>query len=149
MDRSEMAKILPMTGRDLLASSAVFYEDGSIEFRYYVESTLEVFENHLPGMPMYPGHLILEVMNQACAFNAYCCKQLLAGKKCVLASIGKVRFERVVLPGATLKIEIKAMREELPYIFFKAEAKALPLNAEDSEENYFLAAYGEIVGKAI
>jgi 3-hydroxyacyl-[acyl-carrier-protein] dehydratase len=70
------------------------------------------FEGHFPGEPVMPGVLILESMAQACGVLAHVA---LATTKDVggvyyLVKIDKAKFNRKVIPGDQLLMEVKQTR---------------------------------------
>lgn len=67
------------------------------------------FAGHYPERPIMPGVLMLESLAQAAAIMLY---PLIAREKFVplLAGIDRARFRRPVVPGDTLRLEVRAMR---------------------------------------
>ncbi len=70
------------------------------------------FEGHFPGEPVMPGVLILESMAQACGVLAHVA---LATTKDIggvyyLVKIDKAKFNRKVIPGDQLLMEVKQTR---------------------------------------
>lgn len=70
------------------------------------------FEGHFPGEPVMPGVLILESMAQACgvlAHVAHATSQYTGGVY-YLVKIDKAKFNRKVIPGDQLLMEVKQTR---------------------------------------
>lgn len=64
------------------------------------------FQGHFPNKPLMPGVLIVEAMAQVGAVALMSLEEN-KGKLAVFAGIDKVRFKKQVVPGDTLKIEVK------------------------------------------
>lgn len=64
------------------------------------------FQGHFPHMPVMPGVLIVESMAQVGAVLLLSDEKF-KGKTAFFAGINKVRFKRKVVPGDTLKMEVK------------------------------------------
>ncbi|BEP30228.1 3-hydroxyacyl-ACP dehydratase FabZ [Helicovermis profundi] len=69
------------------------------------------FQGHFPGNPIMPGVLIVEALAQVGAVALMSLEEN-KGKLAVFAGIDKVRFKKQVIPGDTLRMEVKleAMR---------------------------------------
>lgn len=68
--------------------------------------TEDVFRGHFPGYPVFPGVLQVEALAQAGAVAALSLPEN-KGKLALFAGIEKVRFKRPVVPGDTLRLEVK------------------------------------------
>ena len=70
------------------------------------------FKGHFPGEPVMPGVLVLESMAQACGVLAYVALETSEniGGIYYLVKIDKARFNRKVIPGDQLLIEVKQTR---------------------------------------
>jgi 3-hydroxyacyl-[acyl-carrier-protein] dehydratase len=70
------------------------------------------FEGHFPAEPVMPGVLILESMAQACGVLAYVAQASAKdiGSVYYLVKIDKAKFNRKVIPGDQLLIEVKQTR---------------------------------------
>lgn len=64
------------------------------------------FQGHFPEKPLMPGVLIVEAMAQVGAVALMSLDEN-KGKLAVFAGIDKVRFKKQVVPGDTLRIEVK------------------------------------------
>jgi 3-hydroxyacyl-[acyl-carrier-protein] dehydratase len=70
------------------------------------------FDGHFPDEPIMPGVLILESMAQACGVLAHVAKAAPGeiGDVYYLVKIDKAKFNRKVVPGDQLHIEVKQVR---------------------------------------
>lgn len=66
----------------------------------------EVFRGHFPGHPVFPGVLQLEAMAQTGAVAVLAQPENM-GKLVLFARADDVRFRRPVLPGQTLRLEVR------------------------------------------
>lgn len=64
------------------------------------------FQGHFPHFPVMPGVLIVEAMAQVGAVILLSHEKY-KGKTPLFAGINKVRFKRKVVPGDTLRMEVK------------------------------------------
>jgi 3-hydroxyacyl-[acyl-carrier-protein] dehydratase len=60
----------------------------------------ELFTGHFPGMPLFPGNLMLEFMAQSCGMLLY--RHTDGRKISLLAGIDRARFRAPVPPGSAL-----------------------------------------------
>ncbi|MDE0066671.1 MAG: 3-hydroxyacyl-ACP dehydratase FabZ [Acidimicrobiaceae bacterium] len=67
------------------------------------------FEGHFPGRPTLPGVLICEAIAQVGAL-AVLTDERYQGKLPLFGGLDKARFRRQVLPGDTLRIEVRMTR---------------------------------------
>lgn len=73
------------------------------------------FTGHFPGMPIMPGVLILEAMAQAGAILAIKSNDGVApGKTVFLVGADDFRWKKKVVPGDTLRIEMKSVKKRRP-----------------------------------
>ncbi len=70
------------------------------------------FQGHFPEMPVMPGVLILESMAQACGILAHVANATAGdvGGIYYLVKIDKAKFNRKVIPGDQVLIEVKQTR---------------------------------------
>lgn len=80
----------------------------------------EYFRDHFPGMPVLPGAMILEGFVQA----ARHCLAASAGgdDHWVLVEVSQMRFNRFVVPGEVVRLEVERDREEEGSIWFRGRA---------------------------
>lgn len=74
--------------------------DGAGSFRHELHIAKEdpVFPGHFPHLPIYPGVLVLDLMQQSVRRHA----ELNFGLKATLSDIVRVSFQNPVFPGDTL-----------------------------------------------
>ena len=73
------------------------------------------FQGHFPGRPVVPGVIMIESMAQAGAILAMkSTGGVLKGKTVFLVGVDEVKFKRQVVPGDTLKIEMKSVKRRRP-----------------------------------
>ena len=112
---NEIKKILPHRYPFLLIDRVISYTlepEKTLTAIKNVTVNEPFFEGHFPGEPVMPGVLILESMAQACGVLAHVA---LATSKDVggvyyLVKIDKARFNRKVVPGDQLLMEVKQTR---------------------------------------
>ena len=83
------------------------------------------FQGHFPGIPIFPGVLILEVMAQASGLLVfkspeYCPKD---DNLYMLVGIDKARFKKPVVPGDQLVVDVRFLRMRQNCASFDATAK--------------------------
>ena len=82
-------------------------------------------EGHFPGKPVMPGVLLLESMAQATGLLAFLSmgEGAQEGSMYYLVGVDKARFKQPVVPGDTLIVEARRLRELRGMYFFSAEAR--------------------------
>ncbi len=73
----------------------------------------DVFRGHFPGHPVFPGVLILEALAQTGAM-AVLAQPEAQGKIILFARADEVRFKRAVVPGDTLRLEMRLTKSRGP-----------------------------------
>lgn len=82
------------------------------------------FQGHFPGEPVMPGVLIIEAMAQTGSILAVKTWDLKQGENVVyLASLDKVKFRKIVLPGDQLILELEVLKLKSKVI--KMQGRAL------------------------
>ena len=112
---NEIKKILPHRYPFLLIDRVISYTlepEKTLTAIKNVTVNEPFFQGHFPGEPVMPGVLILESMAQACGVLAHVA---LATSKDVggvyyLVKIDKAKFNRKVIPGDQLLMEVKQTR---------------------------------------
>jgi 3-hydroxyacyl-[acyl-carrier-protein] dehydratase len=99
----------------------------------YVEATKcismseDVFNEHFPGLPVFPGSLILEGLAQMSGlFFEYCLKQRgLTQKRAALTMVKRMKYREMVFPGDRLDYrgEVQVFYPEDGYAVMKVRAK--------------------------
>jgi len=80
----------------------------------------EYFRDHFPGMPVLPGAMILEGFVQAA-------RQCLAAAPgghdlWALVEVAQMRFNRFVVPGEVVRLEVERDKEEDGLVWFRGRA---------------------------
>jgi beta-hydroxyacyl-ACP dehydratase FabZ len=79
------------------------------------------FQGHFPGRPVMPGVLQIEAMAQLAGVLANRIHKS-DGKIFYFSAIDGARFRRMVIPGDTLRMEIKVLRERARIVKVKGTA---------------------------
>jgi 3-hydroxyacyl-[acyl-carrier-protein] dehydratase len=80
------------------------------------------FVGHFPGRPIMPGVLIVESMAQVGAVLAKKSTDGVgANKAIVLVGANDLRFKRQVVPGDTLRVEMRSVRKRRPLWIMSGE----------------------------
>ncbi|MCH8536595.1 MAG: 3-hydroxyacyl-ACP dehydratase FabZ [Alkalimonas sp.] len=83
-----------------------------------------IFTGHFPQMPIFPGVLILEAMAQATGILGFkTATDRTENELYLFASIDNARFKRPVVPGDTMVLEVKFLKERRNMWKFYGEAK--------------------------
>lgn len=83
-----------------------------------------IFTGHFPGMPIFPGVLILEALAQATGILGFKTVTERAENELYLfAAIDGARFKKPVVPGDTMILEVKFLKERSNMWKFYGEAK--------------------------
>ena len=81
------------------------------------------FQGHFPNAPIMPGVLIIEAMAQAAGVLALSSVDNNKKNDSVLfASINNAKFKKQVIPGDTLRIEVKVVQKRSKIWKFEAQA---------------------------
>ena len=73
------------------------------------------FQGHFPELPVMPGVLILEAMAQAAAILAKTSTDgVNPGKSVLLVGANDFKWKRKVVPGDTLRIEMRSVKKRRP-----------------------------------
>jgi 3-hydroxyacyl-[acyl-carrier-protein] dehydratase len=111
MDAQEIEGLLPHRPPALLIDRVVELAEGRLIAERTVRDDEPGFTGHFPGLPIFPGALLIEAMAQAGA--------VLAGKTSgmdprrqifLLLGVDRARFRRKVVPGDTLRIEVTLLQ---------------------------------------
>ncbi len=79
-----------------------------------------ILQGHFPGNPIVPGVLIVEAMAQASAVLGKLTETDCSS--CLLTEVTEARFRRQVVPGDTLRMDVKVLRRRKPFFWFEGEA---------------------------
>ena len=114
LDRMQIEAILPHRDPFLLLDRVIELEPG--EYAVAEKDVLaseDVFRGHFPGHPVFPGVLQLEALAQTGAV-AVLSQPEARGKIIVFARADDVKFRRTVVPGDTLRLEMRLTRSRGP-----------------------------------
>lgn len=108
MEIEEIKKLLPHRYPMLLVDRVVELDKGKRILAYKnMSANEEVFNGHFPGVPIFPGVLIIEAMAQAAGILGFATvdKQPDDDRLYLFAGADGVRFKRPVVPGDRLMLE--------------------------------------------
>lgn len=71
------------------------------------------FQGHFPGNPIMPGVMIIEALAQTGAVAILSLDEY-KGKNALFGGVDKLRFKKQVVPGDTLKLEVKIIKRKGP-----------------------------------
>lgn len=122
LDRSQIEAIIPHRDPFLLLDRVVELVPGEYAVAEKdIVHTMDVFRGHFPGHPVFPGVLQLEALAQTGAV-AVLSQPEAEGKIVLFGGVDKVRFRQQVVPGDTLRLEMRMIKSRGPV--GKAEGKA-------------------------
>lgn len=115
IDINEIKRILPHRYPFLLVDRVLSYTlepEKTLTAIKNVTVSEPFFEGHFPEEPVMPGVMILESMAQACGILAYVAKATAddIGGIYYLVKIDKAKFNRKVVPGDQMLVEVKQTR---------------------------------------
>ncbi|HEV8281801.1 MAG TPA: 3-hydroxyacyl-ACP dehydratase FabZ family protein [Candidatus Limnocylindrales bacterium] len=123
--------------RFILVDRILAVEAGrSIDVLKNVTSTEDVFLDHFPGWPIFPGALVIEVFEQSV--------QLLIGITSAFGHVGRLdrlvraSFRRVVRPGDQLRVRCE-----------RREAASVRRGGAGAESEWRIAATAEVDGRPV
>jgi len=106
LDQEQIKAIIPHRDPFLLIDAVTRMENDNITALKYVTGEEDFFRGHFPEFPVMPGVLIVEAMAQALAVLMLSRPEF-KGKIGFFGGMDKVRFKRKVVPGDTLRLEVK------------------------------------------
>lgn len=125
LEVQEIMAMLPHRYPFLLVDRVVDYTPGeSLTAIKNVTINEPIFTGHFPGMPIFPGVLILEALAQATGILGFKTVTERAENELYLfAAIDEARFKKPVVPGDTMVLEVKFLKERRNMWKFYGEAK--------------------------
>jgi 3-hydroxyacyl-[acyl-carrier-protein] dehydratase len=122
LDIKQIARILPHRYPFLLVDRIIELnlDEDRIVGQKSVTFNEHFFQGHFPDAPIMPGVLVLEALAQTGGILIY--KKGHHAKTAVLLNIQNAKFRKRVVPGDTLKLEVKMLH--LTEIGGKIEARA-------------------------
>ena len=115
-DIKAIQEILPHRYPFLLIDRVIEFEDGErIVAIKNVTINEQFFNGHFPKHPVMPGVLVLEAIAQAAAVLAIKSTEgVLPGKTVYLVGAHNVKWKRQIVPGDTMRLELKSIRKRRP-----------------------------------
>ena len=114
LNKEEIEKIIPQRDPFLMIDEVEEYTPGVGATAYkYVREEEWYFKGHFPGNPIMPGVLIAESLAQTGAV-AILSKEENIGRNALFGGIDKMKFKKMVVPGDTLKLEVKIIKQKGP-----------------------------------
>ena len=114
LDKEGIKNIIPQREPFLMIDEVEEYIPGKSATAYkYVDESEYYFKGHFPGNPIMPGVLIVESLAQTGAVAILSMEEN-KGKNALFGGIDKIRFKRQVVPGDTLKLEVKIIKRKGP-----------------------------------
>jgi len=112
LDINEIRAILPHRFPFLLVDRIVEMEPERIVGIKQVTLNEPFFQGHFPDFPVMPGVLIVEAMAQTAGVLVLKSMPDRANKLVLLVAIENARFRRPVVPGDTLRMEMKVIKRK-------------------------------------
>lgn len=114
LNKEEIKKIIPQRDPFFMIDEVEEYVPGESAIAYkHVDENEYYFKGHFPGNPIMPGVLIVESLAQTGAVAILSMKEN-QGKNALFGGIDKLRFKKTVVPGDTLKLEVKIIKRKGP-----------------------------------
>lgn len=114
LNQEQIKKIIPQREPFLMIDEVENYVPGESCTAYKkVREEEYYFKGHFPGNPIMPGVLIVESLAQTGAIAILSMEEN-KGKNALFGGIDKLRFKKQVVPGDTLKLEVKIIKRKGP-----------------------------------
>jgi 3-hydroxyacyl-[acyl-carrier-protein] dehydratase len=120
MDKEEIKKIIPHREPMLLVDWAQANDENTSMGRYTVRGDEFFLQGHFPGNPVVPGVILCEILAQS---GSVIVANKIRGATPYFTGIKEAKFKRKVIPGDTLEVECKIIRERKPFYFAQAIGK--------------------------
>ena len=112
LDINEIKEILPHRYPFLLVDRIVELEEERIVGLKNVTFNEPFFQGHFPDFPVMPGVLIVEAMAQTAGVLVLKSLENRASKLVLLVAVENARVRRPVVPGDTLRLEMKLLKRK-------------------------------------
>ncbi len=114
LDKEGIKNIIPQREPFLMIDEVEEYVPGESATAYkHVDESEYYFKGHFPGNPIMPGVLIVESLAQTGAVAILSMEEN-KGRNALFGGIDKIRFKKQVVPGDTLKLEVKIIKRKGP-----------------------------------
>lgn len=114
LNKEQIKQIIPQREPFLMIDEVEECIPGESSTAYkYVKEEEWYFKGHFPGNPIMPGVLIAESLAQTGAVSILGMEEN-KGKNALFGGIDKMKFKRQVVPGDTLKLEVKIIKRKGP-----------------------------------
>lgn len=114
LNKEEIEKIIPQRDPFLMIDEVETFIPGKSAVAYkHVRADEWYFKGHFPGNPIMPGVLITESLAQTGAVAILSTEEA-KGKNALFGGVDKLRFKKIVVPGDTLKLEVKIIKQKGP-----------------------------------
>jgi 3-hydroxyacyl-[acyl-carrier-protein] dehydratase len=135
IDIEGIAALLPHRYPFLLIDRVIAFEPKKLTALKNVSGNEEFFQGHFPGHPVMPGVLIIESMAQACGMLVKLSvpKERQHEGVFYLVKVDKARFNRVVVPGDQLRLEVQQKRLMRNMSLFECRALVDGASAAEAE----------------
>ena len=112
LDINQIREILPHRYPMLLVDRIVEIEPERIVGIKNVTANEPHFTGHFPNFPVMPGVMIVEAMAQCAGVLVLQNIEDRANKRVMLVAIENARFRKPVIPGDTLRMEMKILKRK-------------------------------------
>lgn len=114
LEKEDIEKIIPQRNPFLMIDRVEEYIPGESAIAYKkVREDEWYFKGHFPGNPVMPGVLITESLAQTGAVAILSMEEN-KGKNALFGGIDKMKFKKIVIPGDTLKLQVKIIKRKGP-----------------------------------
>lgn len=114
LNKEQIKDIIPQRDPFLMIDEVEEFTPGESAIAYkQVKEEEWYFKGHFPENPIMPGVLITESLAQTGAVAILSLEEN-KGKNALFGGIDKMKFKKQVIPGDTLKLEVKIIKRKGP-----------------------------------